>query len=73
MSKVKRDSGLTSASYRLGAPGFLTSKELTEAGIKANRGIRDQATALKWVKEHIAGFRGDPHNITLSGQSMGAG
>ncbi|GME34882.1 putative carboxylesterase protein [Neofusicoccum parvum] len=57
--------------YRLGLPGFLTSAEMQQAGYKANNGLRDQATALKWVKENIAGFGGDPENVTAMGESAG--
>lgn len=62
---------LIECSYRLGIPGWLTSKELTAAGYKPNRGLRDQRLALKWVQKHIAGFGGDPDNVTLFGESAG--
>ncbi|KAI8663429.1 Carboxylic ester hydrolase [Fusarium keratoplasticum] len=58
--------------YRLGIPGFLTSQELSDAGFKPNRGLRDQRVALRWIKKYIAGFGGDPDQITLVGQSAGA-
>ncbi|KAH8675161.1 Alpha/Beta hydrolase protein [Ilyonectria robusta] len=58
--------------YRLGIPGFLTSKDLLDAGYKSNRGLRDQRAALKWIKRHISGFGGDPNRITVIGQSAGA-
>lgn len=61
-------------SYRLGVPGFLTSKELRElGGFDANNGLRDQQTAFRWIKKYIAGFGGDPEAITAIGQSAGAG
>lgn len=59
--------------YRLGIPGFLTSAEMRQAGYKANNGLRDQATALQWIKHHIAGFGGDPANVTAMGESAGGG
>ncbi|KAH7124573.1 Alpha/Beta hydrolase protein [Dactylonectria macrodidyma] len=59
--------------YRLGIPGFLTSKDLLDMGYKSNRGLRDQRAALKWIKRHISGFGGDPDCITVMGQSAGAG
>ncbi|KAF2172475.1 hypothetical protein M409DRAFT_63148 [Zasmidium cellare ATCC 36951] len=61
-----------SIGYRLSAPGFLTSKELREAGYKPNNGLGDQRTALQWIQKHISGFGGDPSNVTLMGQSAGA-
>jgi carboxylesterase type B len=63
---------LTLHSYRLGAPGFLYSTEMKEAGYLANNGLRDQQTALLWLKRYIDGFGGNPDNITLMGESAGA-
>ena len=59
--------------YRTGIAGFLYSSDLKAAGYKANRGLRDQKLALEWIKKHIAGFGGDPDNITIAGQSAGSG
>ena len=59
--------------YRLGPMGFVCLPELKqEAGHTGNYGVYDQMTALKWVKENIASFGGDPENITIMGQSAGA-
>ncbi|KAF4967731.1 hypothetical protein FSARC_4792 [Fusarium sarcochroum] len=56
---------------KLGAPGFMTSEELRQAGYKSNRGLNDQIVALKWVKRYIAGFGGDPSQVTVAGESVG--
>ncbi|KAH4057476.1 hypothetical protein HBI24_137270 [Parastagonospora nodorum] len=57
--------------YRLGAAGYMTSKELRDAGYKANNGFHDQRTALRWIRKNIAGFGGDPDEITTVGESAG--
>lgn len=51
--------------------GFMTSKELRDAGYKANNGLHDQRVALKWIKRFIGGFGGDPQEITVAGESAG--
>jgi carboxylesterase type B len=51
---------------------MLTSEELRAKGYKPNNCLIDQRTAFKWVKQHIAGFGGDPDNITVIGESAGA-
>lgn len=53
--------------YRLGALGFLDLPN-----IPSNIGIRDQITALKWVRDNIQNFGGDPNNITIFGESSGS-
>ena len=60
-------------SYRTGIFGFLTSEELRAAGFKANNGLRDQKVALQWIKKNIAGFGGDPDEVSVLGQSAGGG
>ncbi|KAF2253201.1 para-nitrobenzyl esterase [Trematosphaeria pertusa] len=57
-----------SINYRLGVLGFLTSREL---GTDGNYGFKDQLLAFRWVKKHIAGFGGDPNNITAAAESAG--
>ncbi|WP_019931011.1 carboxylesterase/lipase family protein [Nocardia sp. BMG111209] len=58
--------------YRIGALGFL---DLTSLGpdFVPNLGLHDQIAALHWVQENIAAFGGDPDNVTIFGESSGAG
>ena len=59
--------------YRLGALGYLHVPELPASGSGANFGLLDHVAALAWVRENIAGFGGDPANVTVFGQSAGGG
>lgn len=65
---------LVTINYRLGALGFLNLKELTKGLIPStgNEGLQDQVAALRWVKENISAFGGDPDNVTVFGESAGA-
>ncbi|GIH64478.1 carboxylesterase/lipase family protein [Microbispora siamensis] len=58
---------LVTLNYRLGIAGFLDLP-----GAPANRGLLDVIAALRWVRENIAAFGGDPARVTLFGQSAGA-
>lgn len=59
--------------YRLGPMGFLCLPELAKRdGHTGNYGLYDQMTAMQWVQHNIAGFGGDPQNVTIMGQSAGA-
>ncbi|PNP57429.1 hypothetical protein THARTR1_02426 [Trichoderma harzianum] len=58
--------------YRLGAFGFLAGPTMQKDGT-ANAGLYDQRLALQWVQENIAKFGGDPDNVTVMGESAGAG
>ncbi len=59
--------------YRVGLFGYLTHEDIQkEYGHNGNFALDDQLTAIRWVKDHIADFGGNPDNITLFGQSAGA-
>ena len=61
--------------YRLGVFGFFSYPELTkESGHNSsgNYGLLDQFAALQWVIKNISAFGGDPHNITIGGESAGS-
>lgn len=60
--------------YRLGILGFANLGGLFEdERFESNLGLRDQIAALRWVRENIAQFGGDPDRITIAGESAGAG
>jgi para-nitrobenzyl esterase len=59
--------------YRLGAAGFLASKETFRLyGTTGNWGILDQIKALEWVRNNIRAFGGDPDKVTVGGESAGS-
>ncbi len=64
---------VVSINYRLGALGFMNLKEFTGGRIPAtgNEGLLDQVTAIKWVRDNVVAFGGDPQNITIGGFSAG--
>jgi para-nitrobenzyl esterase len=61
--------------YRLGVLGIFAHPSLTAerpAGPLGNFALMDQLAALRWVKQNIRGFGGEPDNVTISGSSAGA-
>jgi para-nitrobenzyl esterase len=69
-----QDVVVVTLNYRLGAFGFLALDELRkedENGSTGNYGTLDQIAALEWVQKNIAGFGGDPRNVTIFGESAG--
>lgn len=68
--RLARDGGVVVVTfdYRLGMEGFAHVE-----GAPANRGLLDQVAALEWVRDSIAAFGGDPDQVTVFGESAGAG
>jgi para-nitrobenzyl esterase len=61
--------------YRLGILGFFAHPDLSAENdnhVSGNYGILDQIAALRWVKENVAAFGGNPDNVTIAGQSAGS-
>jgi para-nitrobenzyl esterase len=70
---AKKGVVVVSIAYRVGPFGFLADKALSaESGHgSGNYGLLDQIAGLKWVRANIAAFGGDPHNVTIFGESAG--
>ena len=66
---------VVTVNYRIGALGFLDLSEFdsTRRRFDTNLGLRDVLAALRWVRDNIAAFGGDPDRVTLFGESAGAG
>jgi para-nitrobenzyl esterase len=63
------DAVVVTINYRLGVFGYFGLPGLKGSG---TFGLRDQQTALRWVRHNAGAFGGDPHNVTIAGQSAGA-
>lgn len=66
---ITEDIVIVTFNYRLGALGFLNTGTPDAPG---NAGLKDQVLALKWVRDNIKYFGGDPEEITIAGQSAGS-
>jgi para-nitrobenzyl esterase len=68
--RLARDGGVVvvTFNYRVGVEGFAQLE-----GAPANRGLLDQVAALEWVRDNIKAFGGDPGQVTVFGESGGAG
>ena len=74
--KENPDVIVVTVAYRLGVFGFLHLSHLPDGKAHSdaqNLGPLDQMMGLKWVHENIAAFGGDPDNVTIFGESAGAG
>ncbi|MDT5118219.1 MAG: para-nitrobenzyl esterase [Mycobacterium sp.] len=71
---ARRGCVYVSVNYRLGALGCLDLSSLSTPDIAfdSNLYLRDLVQALQWVRDNIAGFGGDPDNVTIFGESAGA-
>lgn len=65
---------LVTINYRLGVFGFLAAADLAKEsnGAAGNYGMMDMVAALRWVKDNIRKFGGDPDNVTIFGESAGS-
>jgi len=66
---------VVSINYRLGQLGYLALPQFDQEGTTGSGtwGLQDQIAALTWTRQNAAAFGGDPGNITVAGQSAGAG
>jgi para-nitrobenzyl esterase len=72
---AKRGAIFVNFNYRVGLLGYMAHPELTQeqGGHSGNYGYLDQNAALKWMRDNVAKFGGDPNKVVISGQSFGAG
>ena len=63
---------VVSLNYRLGVFGFMGHPAF-DRDYDGGYGLEDQRAAMRWVRQNIAAFGGDPGNVTIAGESAGAG
>jgi len=71
---AKKGVVLVSIAYRVGQLGFLAHPELSAESpnhVSGNYGLLDMIAGLKWIKQNIAAFGGDPNKVTIFGESAG--
>ncbi|XP_043674962.1 juvenile hormone esterase-like isoform X3 [Vespula pensylvanica] len=66
---IEEDIVVVVVNYRLGALGFLALQHQNATG---NAGLKDQNLGLRWVRDNIAKFGGDPNKVTIAGESSGS-
>lgn len=64
---------VVSINYRLGALGFMPNAAFASGGYNGNYGLEDQRLAMRWVQDNIQAFGGNKNNVTIAGESAGAG
>ncbi len=71
---ARGDLVVVSINYRLGALGFAQLGEIggSDYATSGTNGIQDQLAALRWVRDNVAFFGGDPARVTIAGESAGA-
>ncbi|MBN2029866.1 carboxylesterase family protein [bacterium] len=72
---AKKGVVVVTINYRVGILGFFAHPDLSaesEYNVSGNYAILDMIAALKWIKNNIAAFGGDPNNVTIQGQSAGS-
>ena len=65
---------MVSTAYRVGKLGFLAHPQLSAEdphGVSGNYGLLDQIAALRWIRDNISAFGGDPDKVTIFGESAG--
>ena len=71
---AKKGVMLVSIAYRVGQMGFFVHPELsaeTKNRVSGNYGLLDMIAGLQWIQNNIAAFGGDPHHVTIFGESAG--